>query len=112
MATLLIDCGFRPEEAYALKWSYIRNGMVENYEGKTARAGRSVPATARVVEIFERRFATANTDWIFPAPTQTGHIGHDSVKKQHTAALEAPKIEPFVIYSLQHTCLTRWAESA
>jgi integrase len=111
VAIILFDCGFRPEEAHALKWSYIRNGMVENYEGKTARARRSVPATARVMEVFERRFATAAGDWIFPAPTRTGHIGHDSVKKQHTAALEASKVQPFVPYSLRHTCLTRWAES-
>lgn len=111
VAVVLFDCGFRPEEAQSLKWSYVRNGMVENYEGKTPRARRSVPATPRVLEMLERRFTTAQLDWIFPAPTKTGHIGHDSVKKQHAAALKASKVQPFVIYSLRHTCLTRWAES-
>jgi len=27
--------------------------------------------------------------------------------KQHAAALKLSKVEPFVIYSLRHTCLTR-----
>ncbi len=111
LATILIDCGFRPEEAYGLKWSYIRNGNIQNYEGKTARARRSVPATARSMKILERRFATASGEWIFPAETKTGHAEQSSIKKQHSAALKVSKVEPFVIYSLRHTCLTRWAES-
>jgi len=111
VALILFDCGLRPEEAYSLKWPYIRNGNVENYEGKTARARRSVPATARVMDMFERRFQVAAGDWIFPAPTQSGHIDRSSVTKQHAAALKASNVEPFVIYSLRHTCLTRWAES-
>jgi integrase len=79
-AFILFDCGLRPEEAHSLKWPYIRNGNVENYEGKTPRARRSVPATARVMEMLERRFASADGEWIFPAPTKSGHIGYDSVK--------------------------------
>ncbi len=34
-----------------------------------------------------------------------------SLKKQHAAALKASGVDPFVIYSMRHTCLTRWAES-
>ncbi len=111
VALILFDCGLRPEEAYSLKWSYIRNGNVENYEGKTPRARRSVPATPRVMEMLERRFLTAQADWIFPTVTKSGHIDHSSVKKQHAAALDRSMVHPFVIYSLRHTCLTRWAES-
>lgn len=111
VALILFDCGLRPEEAHSLKWPYIRNGNVENYEGKTPRARRSVPATARVMEMLERRFASADSEWIFPAPSKSGHIDKSSIQKQHAAALKASKVEPFVIYSLRHTCLTRWAES-
>jgi integrase len=111
VALILFDCGLRPEEAYSLKWPYIRNGNVENYEGKTARARRSIPATPRIMEMLERRFAENQGEWIFPAPTKSGHIDHSSLKKQHAAALEASKVETFVIYSLRHTCLTRWAET-
>ena len=111
LATILIDCGFRPEEAYGLKWSYIRYGNIQNYEGKTSRARRSVPATPRSIKILEKRFATASEEWIFPAKTKTGHAEQSSVKKQHGAALMVSRVEPFVVYTLRHTCLTRWAES-
>ena len=111
VAIILIDCGFRPEEAYGLKWAYIRNGNIQNYEGKTTRAGRSVPATPRSMEILEKRFETASGEWIFPAETKSGHAEQSSIKKQHATALKLSKIAPFVIYSLRHTCLTRWAES-
>ncbi len=80
LATILIDCGFRPEEAYELKWSYIQKGNIQNYEGKMARARRSVPATVRSMNILERRFATASEEWIFPAETKTGHAEQSSIK--------------------------------
>jgi integrase len=111
VALILFDCGLRPDEAYSLKWSYIRNGNVENYEGKTARARRSIPGTKRIMEMLERRFATNKGEWIFPAPTKSGHIDHSSIKKQHANAIKNSKVKTFVIYSLRHTCLTRWAET-
>jgi integrase len=111
VALILFDCGLRPEEAHALKWSYIRNGNVENYEGKTPRARRSIPATPRVLAMFERKFAVNSGEWIFPAPTATGHISEDSLKKMHQAAIKDAGLDPFVVYSIRHTCLTRWAES-
>lgn len=111
VALILFDCGLRPEEAYGLKWHYIRNGNVENYEGKTPRARRSIPATPRVMEMLERRFESAAAEWIFPAATKTGHMEQSSIKKLHTAALKDSELKSFVIYSIRHTCLTRWAES-
>jgi integrase len=48
--------------------------------------------------------------WIFPAPTKSGHIDHSSIKKQHANAIKNSKVQTFVIYSLRHICLTRWAE--
>jgi integrase len=61
-----------------------------------------------------------------PAPTRSGHIEPGSLKRQHSLACEGklnryenerrehgkPKkwnVEPFVLYTLRHTCLTRWA---
>jgi integrase len=111
IATIMIDCGFRPEEIYKLEWSFILNGNIQNYKGKTAPARRSVPATDRVMKILEARFTSADSEWIFPADTKSGQAEQSSVKKQHAAALETSKVEPFVIYSLRHTCLARWAES-
>ena len=101
---------FRPEETYRLKWSQFRNGNLEIHTGKTKDSRRSVPASPRVTEMLGRRRGEISDEWIFPALTKTGHINADSVKGQHAAALKASTVEPFVIYSLRHTCLTRWAE--
>jgi len=110
-ALIAFDCGLRPEESYRLRWDQFRNGSIEIHSGKTKDARRSVPDSPRVVEMLERRRAETDGGLIFPAPTKTGHIGSDSLKKQHAAAIKAAKLELFVIYSLRHTCLTRWAQS-
>ena len=110
-AVLEFDCGLRPEEAHRLQWSQIRAGAIEIHTGKTKAARRSVPASPRVMEMLMRRKAAGSSDWVFPAPTVTGHINEDSLKKQHAAAIKTAEVEPFVVYSLRHTCLTRWAAS-
>jgi integrase len=108
-AMIAFDCGLRPDESYRLKWSQVRNGNIEIHTGKTKDARRSVPISPRVTEMLTRRRREVAGEWIFPAPTKTGHINADSLKKQHADAIKAAKVDPFVIYSLRHTCLTRWA---
>jgi len=49
--------------------------------------------------------------WIWPAPTHSGHLEPSSIKKQHSKAVAASKVRPFVLYSLRHTFLTRLGES-
>jgi len=46
---------------------------------------------------------------MFPAQTNTGHIGQSSLKNAHAKALQASGLAKFVVYDLRHTCLTRWA---
>jgi integrase len=110
-AVIELDCGLRPEEAHRLKWDQIRGGNVEIHTGKREAARRSIPASPRVLDMLLRRRECVQGEWVFPAPTKTGHINHDSLKKQHTAAIAASGLASFVVYSLRHTCLTRWAES-
>ena len=55
------------------------------------------------------RQTDATSEWVFPAPTSTGHIEKSTLKKQHNKALVAVKVEPFTLYTFRHTCLTRWA---
>jgi integrase len=52
----------------------------------------------------------STSDWIFPAPTVSGHIEGSSLKKQHLKALVKSMVRKFVPYDLRHTCLTRWAK--
>jgi integrase len=49
--------------------------------------------------------------WVWPAPTQCGHIDHSSLKKQHIQALRLSTVRPFVLYHFRHSFLTRLGES-
>lgn len=115
VATILLDCGLRPEECFRLQWSNVRDGLIEIQYGKTDNARRQIPTSQRVAAIVEMRQATGKgTTWLFPAPTKSGHIEPSSIKKQHARAIkggtpEQQAVEPFQLYTLRHTCLTRWA---
>lgn len=121
--TILIDCGLRPEECFRLQPANTRDDTIEIPYGKTENARRRIPMTARVRGSIELRLGKSRgSRWIFPAPTESGHIEKSSLRKQHlTALLEATRLlreqtgnntlqfEKFDLYSLRHTCLTRWA---
>jgi hypothetical protein len=57
----------------------------------------------------EMRRAVAKNEWVFPAPTKSGHIEKSSLKKQHANACKLAEVGAFVLYTFRHTCLTRWA---
>lgn len=109
-ATILIDCASRPEECFRLRWHNVRDGSLVVPLGETENARRAVPQTPRVAALLDMRRGTADSDWVFPAGTRSGHIEKSSLKKQHRKALSMSKVEPFTLYTLRHTCLTRWAE--
>jgi integrase len=48
---------------------------------------------------------------VWPAPSQSGHIDHCSLKKQHSKAVKLTKVRSFVLYNPRHTFLTRLGES-
>jgi integrase len=57
----------------------------------------------------ETRRAAADTEWVFPAPTSSGHIEKSSLKKQNPKACTLAKVADCPLYTFRHTCLTRWA---
>jgi integrase len=126
VATILLDCGLRPEECFRLKWENVRDGSIEIQFGKTDNARRRIPVTQRVAAVLEMRKTDSASEWVFPAGTKSGHIEPASLKRQHLNACEGrankaenakrkdgePKtwnVEPFPLYTLRHTCLTGWA---
>jgi integrase len=119
VATVLLDTGLRPDECYRLRWEDItrtngRNGTLLVTHGKTSAARRVLPMTVRVKTTLEDRWARTGKPiegWTWPAPTQSGHIDHCSLKKQHSKAIKDSKVRPFVLYNLRHTFLTRLGES-
>jgi integrase len=119
VAEVLVDTGLRPEECFRLRWESMtwtngRYGTLLVTHGKTAAARRVLPMTPRVRNVLETRWDRAGKPlegWVWPAPTRSGHLEGSSIKKQHTKALKASKVRPFVLYSLRHTFLTRLGES-
>jgi len=109
VATILVDCGLRPEECFRLRRDNVRGGVVEILSGKTDSARRRIPASGRVAAILDIRLSVSESEWVFPAPTQSGHIESSSVKKQQLRAFRESGVKPFELYTLRHTCLTRWA---
>ncbi|MGA2183816.1 MAG: tyrosine-type recombinase/integrase [Bryobacteraceae bacterium] len=123
VATILLDCGLRPEECFRLRLANVSDGNIEVHFGKTENARRRIPMTPRVRALLEMRLSKiVDSGWVFPAQTKSGHIEPSSLKKQHLKAIaEATRIvreesgaedrnlEPFELYTLRHTCLTRWA---
>ncbi len=67
--------------------------------------------TDRVNELLSAIRPEDGKGFVFAAPTQSGHIETSSYKKQHQSAIKASGVAHFVVYSLRHTCLTRWARA-
>jgi len=123
VATILLDCALRPEECFRLRVGNVSDGNVEVHFGKTENARRRIPMTPRVRALIEMRLSkVVGSGWVFPAQTKSGHIESSSLKKQHMKVIaegtrilreesgsEDRKLEPFELYTLRHTCLTRWA---
>ncbi len=86
------------------------NGALHILYGKTENARRTIPTMQRVAAQFDMRQTDAESEWMFPARTATGHIEKSTLKKQHMKALAASKVEPFTLYTFHHTCLTRWPQ--
>lgn len=109
VTTLLLDCGLRPEECFRLRRENVRDSGIEIQHGKTEAARRRIPLSQRAAAVVDARMATAQGDWVFPAHTRSGHIEPASLKRQHLRACAESKVAPFPLYTLRHTCLTRWA---
>ncbi len=110
VTSLLLDTGMRPDECYRLRWEHVRDGAIYVPYGKTSNARRVLPLTERAAALIEMRRELASCEWVFPAPTRSGHIEKSTLKKQHARACRMAVVSPFTMYDLRHTCLTRWAQ--
>ena len=110
IATVLLECGLRPDECYRLEWGQIQDGAITIHEGKGKGSRRRVPCTPRVEAMLEMRRSEAKSEWVFPRATKSGHVESATIKKQHEAAIAASGVPGFVIYDFRHTRITRWAK--
>jgi integrase len=106
---VLLDCGIRPDECFRLKWENVQGEMIEITYGKTENARRRVPLSQRVAAILSLRREQFAGEWVFPAPTRSGHIEPSTLQGQHSKTCALAKVTHFPLYTFRHTCLTRWA---
>jgi integrase len=111
IALLVRHEGLRPwDEAAALRWENIKDGLICIAEGKTDYARRQLPIAAEVFPMLEARYegqSKPREGWVFPANTASGHTEQGSGKNQHLKALKACKgMTRFAPYCLRHTFLT------
>ncbi|HXP86855.1 MAG TPA: site-specific integrase [Bryobacteraceae bacterium] len=109
VATVLSDCGLRPDECFRLRWEHIREGAVHVPRGKTKNARRVIPLTKRATLLLEMRREAASGEWVFPAATRSGHMEKSTLKKKHAKACKLAGVAFFTFYTFRHTCITRWA---
>ena len=111
VAALILQTGVRPGEVFHLKKEDVslQLGFIHIPSGKTDFARRTIPLTARAREVLGRRLLEMNSEWLFPAATDSSRPVA-SVADAHEAALRRSKIERlFRLYDLRHTALTRMA---
>ncbi len=108
VASILLDCGLRPEECQRLRWEHYRGDTIYVPHGKTINARREIPLSERARGVLELRRG-GESPWVFSAPTASGHLEQSTLKRQHEKACKLAKIVLFVPYTFRHTCLTRWA---
>ena len=106
----VLDCGLRPEECYRLRWEHVRANALHIPYGKTANARRSIPLSKRAEAALEMRRPAAASDWVFAAPTKSGHIEQSTLRKQHEKACTDVGLAYFPFYTFRHTCLTKWSQ--
>jgi integrase len=122
VAIVMIEAGLRPDEVFRLRWEHVKfidskRALLEVPGTKSVAAARSVPMTLRLRDILESRwkeFGKPLAGWVFPAKKATaGHIVPNTIYQPHLDAVTNSGIKnrEFVLYSLRHTCLTRWGAS-
>ncbi len=111
IATLMLECGCRPEELFKLERRYINleTGWLFIPFGKTSNAKRRIPLSSRAAEVLEQRMRETDSNYVFVNQKTGKPI--TTLKKAHQGALKRSKLEHFRLYDLRHTFASRFVES-
>ena len=111
VATLMVETGLRPEEAYTIRKENVHVGRSYLFvpSGKTKFARRNVPLTESAKEVLKQRLAKGKGPFLFPH-REDPNKPLTTIRKAHLDALREAKIKPaFRLYDLRHTFGTRSA---
>jgi integrase len=82
--------------------------------GKTKAARRRIPLSKKVKEVLTSRLINTDGDYLFPAMKTAKNANTHIIKlnNAHRGAINRSGAEPFRLYDLRHTFVTRAAEAA
>ncbi len=118
LALLILDTGLRAGEALNLEWKDVhlepgpkmKFGFLQVRTGKSKRARRAIPLTARAVNLLRTKFTAAVDRYVFSngaRPYTVGYVDHMHQEVRGRLGLSAE----FVIHGLRHSYGTRLGES-
>jgi len=102
---VLLFTGLRKTEAATLRWEDIdfadKTLTVDDTKNRDPHV---LPLTARLTELFERRDASAKSDWVFESPARPG----EPLKEPRNAAQRVAELSgvPFTLHDLRRTFIT------
>jgi integrase len=113
VATLMIECGCRPDEIYRLRKQDVDldRDMLMIQMGKTNAARRRIPLTARARSILVIQVASAIGEYLFAGGRGSKDVDRPIVKlnNAHNGAVRRSKVRKFRLYDLRHTFASRMA---
>jgi len=113
VATLLVNTGMRPEEAYRLKREdvHLTEGYLRVPFGKTWAARRNVPLSREAQILLAGRLEKLGTEtWVFPGKRDSSRpMG--KVSNTHARTVKRAGLVSFRLYDLRHTFATRAVQS-
>jgi integrase len=112
VAIIMLDCGFRPDEVLRIVKENVNfdQGNIENKYGKSKKAKRKVPMTARVTEVMRRRIVAAKGTHLFPSKNNPNKP-RSPLSQAHDRLIERAKLPDFRLYDCRHTYGSRSAEA-
>ena len=109
VATVLLDCGLRPEECYRLRWEHVRDNAAPyslREDGERAAVNPLAESRGGPARHAANRPRLPNgfSGTYQERPHGTIHPGNGTPRR-----VSLPGIEALPFYTFRHTCLTRWA---
>lgn len=112
VATLMLECGCRPNEIYSLRKQDVNleQGFLSIPIGKTKAARRRIPLTERAINVLVKRKQNADGEFLF-AGGRDGKSSKPIVKlnNAHYGTRKRANLKDFRIYDLRHTFASRMA---
>lgn len=113
VATLMLECGCRPDEIYNLTKEDVNldHEFLIIQTGKTKAARRKIPLTQKAIKVLRSRIENAKGDYLFSGG-RGGKLKTRPIVKlnnAHNGARKRAGLRKFRLYDLRHTFASRMA---